>query len=169
MSRTLIAMRHAKAESGSDDDMKRPLSKRGYRDAQLIANWLTTWCSNHHIQRIRLLVSPATRTQLTANIIAEAFSGIELEQQTLDSLYLASTGDLQHIVHQQADSDYCLAVVGHNPAMHALVQYYMNEMLNKFPTAATACLTFDTPHWQSISPGNCTDSTLIKPKYLRQK
>ncbi len=170
MSKTLIAIRHAKSDwpQNGAPDIERPLTKRGLRDAQLIGHWLTTYCSNKHIYKLHLLTSPASRAQLTANTIVEAFSGIPLQVDTVDALYLASRNRLLEIIQQQDDNDNCIALVGHNPGMQELVEFFSGESLRKFPTCATACFEFSGDDWRGIGPQNCVDSTIIKPKFLRQ-
>ena len=62
----LILWRHAEAaEDGFEDDLERPLTPRGERQAARMAAWL-----NHHLPAsARVLASPALRTQQTAKAL----------------------------------------------------------------------------------------------------
>ena len=57
----LLLWRHAEAEDG-EDDLKRGLTARGEEQAAVMAKWLRA----HQPRDLRILVSPAVRTQQTA-------------------------------------------------------------------------------------------------------
>ncbi len=64
----LLLWRHAEAEDG-DDDLKRRLTERGERQAQRMA----TWILRHQPKDLRIVVSPAVRTQQTAEALKLPF------------------------------------------------------------------------------------------------
>jgi phosphohistidine phosphatase len=67
----LILWRHAEAEEAGlgDDDLKRPLTAKGERQAERMAEWL-----NHRLTHsTRVLVSPALRCQQTAKALGRKF------------------------------------------------------------------------------------------------
>lgn len=67
----LILWRHAEAIEGEDaaDDLERPLTSRGERQAARMASWL-----NQHLPATtRVLASPARRTQQTATLLERKF------------------------------------------------------------------------------------------------
>ena len=57
----LLLWRHAEAEDG-DEDMKRRLTSRGELQAQRMAKWILA----HQPKDMRIIVSPAVRTQQTS-------------------------------------------------------------------------------------------------------
>ncbi len=67
----LILWRHAEAEEGDNDtsDLKRRLTARGDKQARQVARWL----QKHLPERRKVLVSPAERTQQTANALELAY------------------------------------------------------------------------------------------------
>jgi phosphohistidine phosphatase len=67
----LLLWRHAEAEEGSDD-MNRPLTERGQRQAKQMAQWL----NGHAPDGLRILVSPAVRTQQTAAALGRPFETV---------------------------------------------------------------------------------------------
>lgn len=60
----LLLWRHAEAEDG-DEDMKRRLTSRGELQAQRMAKWILA----HQPKDMRIIVSPAVRTQQTAKAL----------------------------------------------------------------------------------------------------
>ena len=64
----LLLWRHAEAEDG-EDDLKRRLTVRGERQARLMAAWIR----DHQPKDLRIIVSPAMRTQQTAEALKLPF------------------------------------------------------------------------------------------------
>jgi len=101
----LILWRHAEAEEGSDD-MKRALTKRGEKQARLMAAWLDARLP----ARCEVLVSPAVRTQQTAAALDKPFKTVRkiAPDATLPDL-IAATG--------WPDKRGAVLVVGHQPVL----------------------------------------------------
>jgi phosphohistidine phosphatase len=111
MTTHLILWRHAEAEeaSASLPDAKRRLTPRGEQQARDMARWLKTRLP----KKIRVLVSPAVRTQQTAHALALPFEieprvDIGAEPANL----LAASG--------WADGPGAVMLVGHQPALGQL-------------------------------------------------
>src|SRR5512145_1599083 len=64
----LLLWRHAEAEDG-EDDMKRRLTERGQKQARTMAAWLHA----HQPKDLRIIASPAIRTQQTAEALKLPF------------------------------------------------------------------------------------------------
>jgi phosphohistidine phosphatase len=64
----LLLWRHAEAEDG-EDDMKRRLTQRGEKQARVMAKWIRA----HQPRNLRIIVSPAVRTQQTAEALKLPF------------------------------------------------------------------------------------------------
>lgn len=64
----LLLWRHAEAEDG-EDDLKRRLTERGERQARLMGDWIR----QHQPKDMRIIVSPAVRTQQTAKALKLPF------------------------------------------------------------------------------------------------
>ena len=60
----ILLWRHAEAEDGAED-MKRKLTARGEKQARRVAGWIR----EHSRKNLRVLVSPAVRTQQTATAL----------------------------------------------------------------------------------------------------
>lgn len=64
----LLLWRHAEAEDG-EDDLRRLLTERGRKQAQVMAGWIR----NRQPKDLRIIVSPAIRTQQTAEALQLPF------------------------------------------------------------------------------------------------
>lgn len=64
----LLLWRHAEAEDG-EDDMRRRLTERGHKQARAMAKWIR----ERQIKDLRIIVSPAVRTQQTAEALKLPF------------------------------------------------------------------------------------------------
>lgn len=64
----LLLWRHAEAEDG-EDDLRRRLTERGRKQAQVMAAWIR----NRQPKDLRIIVSPAIRTQQTAEALQLPF------------------------------------------------------------------------------------------------
>ena len=67
----LLLWRHAEAEEG-EDDLKRRLTERGGKQARIMARWI----GEHQPRGMRVIVSPAVRTQQTAEALKLPFETI---------------------------------------------------------------------------------------------
>lgn len=67
----LLLWRHAEAEDG-EDDMKRRLTARGEKQARAMAGWIR----HQQPKDLRIIVSPAVRTQQTAEALNLPFETV---------------------------------------------------------------------------------------------
>ena len=170
MSKRLILIRHAKSSWNNSQitDKERPLNSRGQYVAPIMGQWLNGYCTDNNIQTIDFLVSTATRTQQTLKLLTSSITASILTTTSLDEVYLASSQSLQNLITKQSDDSDCIALIGHNPGMHMLVEHFTGERLNKFPTCAIACFQFDSNHWLNLRHTNCISSEIKTPKQLLQ-
>ena len=155
--RTLVVMRHAKAEREGVTDVERELSPRGHGDAAAVGRWLATT----GVEPGHALVSAATRTHQTWSHVCRG-AGWDLEPELDRGLYAADVDTALDLVRLVDDAHTTVVVVGHNPTMASLAQVLddgtgdveaANEMaIGTFPTSATAVLTYRGP-WRDLGPG----------------
>lgn len=133
--RTLVVLRHAKSDwSGDDEDIARPLAKRGRRQAPDSGRWL-----NANLDRIDLaLVSPAERARSTWHLVAEELDAPP-EMRLDERLYAASAGQLLGVVRELPDEFHTVVVVGHNPGIEQLVSRLTGQEI-PMPTSAVAVI-----------------------------
>jgi phosphohistidine phosphatase len=112
--RTLVILRHAKAEQGATPDIDRSLTKRGHADAAAAGAWL----AEKGIAPDLVLCSPSRRTRETWHGIALALTAAP-EVRYEETIYAASTEDLLELVTGVTNADTVL-LIGHNPGLSHL-------------------------------------------------
>lgn len=115
----LILWRHAEAEDGGPDtpDTKRRLTARGEKQAYDMAKWLTPRLP----KKIKILVSPAVRTQQTAHVLALPF---EIEPSIAVG---ATAADLIATTHWP-DQTGTTILVGHQPTLGRLAAWLLTDV-----------------------------------------
>jgi phosphohistidine phosphatase len=141
----LTIVRHAKSSwnDNSLPDNKRPLNRRGERDAPIMGERI-----NEHGVRPSLIVSsPATRAWTTAKIIAEAINYPREFLQKEDDLYLASLDEILDVVVAQENGFNNLMIVGHNPGLTDFANFLVPGLTNNLPTAGVVSVEIDQDDW----------------------
>lgn len=169
--KTIYVLRHAKAESGDAQmsDHDRPLSERGLEQCAVLAAYL----QKKSVTMDTILCSDAVRTKQTCDTISRKLS--PSWKATYDNaLYLASCGDLTHVLQGLPDSVSSALLIGHNPGLHELAIWLTNPrnsreltpLLMKFPTGTYTAWEANIPSWQDLSPqcGRLID--YVTPKML---
>jgi phosphohistidine phosphatase len=141
----LLLIRHAKAVHDiSYKDFERPLKHSGIQDAILMSERL----NSESISPQALITSPSIRTQATADIIAEH---LELPKPTENAkVYDASQKALLTIVNEFSDDYNFIGLVGHNPGINQLLDYYTGESREVSP-GTIALITFEVDKWEETS------------------
>ena len=104
----LLLWRHAEAEEG-EDDLNRRLTERGRKQARIMARWI----GEHRPKDLRIIVSPAVRTQQTAEALKVPFATVRTIGPD------AGVADLIAACGWPDASDAVL-VVGHQPVLGRL-------------------------------------------------
>jgi phosphohistidine phosphatase len=145
--KTLVVIRHAKAEQSGPSDFDRQLTDRGVVDATEAGQWL----AGRGIEPDQALVSSAVRAHQTWEAVNEG-GGWDLEGTFDDVLYEAGTESALDVVRETDDAIRTLVVVGHNPTMASLATLLDdgegddeagNEVATGFPTSAVAVFQYD--------------------------
>ncbi len=103
----LILWRHAEAaERGAPDDLSRPLTPKGERQAARMAEWLNQRLAHS----TRVLVSPALRCQQTAKALGRSF-------RTVDAIAPGAAPDALLQAARWPESGEPVLVVGHQPTL----------------------------------------------------
>ena len=104
----LLLWRHAEAEDGVDD-LKRRLTLRGEKQARTMAKWIR----EHQPKDLRIIVSPAVRTQQTAEALKLPFeTQRKIGPEACVSELVAASG------WPQAGG--AVLIVGHQPSLGRL-------------------------------------------------
>ncbi len=148
----LSIVRHAKSSwrDTSLPDRKRPLNKRGERDAPIMGKRI----SDHGIRPSLIVTSPATRARTTAKIIAGELNYPKEFLQREDHLYLASLDEILDVIVAQDDGFNSLMIVGHNPGFTDLVNFLQPGLTINLPTAGVVSVQIDQDNWNLFERPN---------------
>ncbi len=155
--RTLVVVRHAKAEAGAGTDHERSLTDRGRRDAAASGRWLAG-CG---LTPDAALVSDAARTRETWTEIAAA-AGWGLEADVDRAVYTAEIDSAFDLIRALDDGVETALIVGHNPTAGSLAHLLddgtgdpeaVTRLLSRgFPTSAAAVFEV-AGSWASLAEG----------------
>ena len=169
--KTLFVMRHAKAERDSETgrDFDRPLTKRGWRDAEAVGRAMRS----RGLELDSVLASPARRAAETATAFASSYG--RLEQQFEPGIYNAPADRLIEIVRTAGEGVERLLIVGHNPGFQDLVLRlasddpgdHSDHIVDGFPTAAVAAVELPVERWRDVAERSGRITELIQPRDLR--
>ena len=161
--RTLLVLRHAKAagEPGVND-LERPLTGGGRRDASAAGQWLLA----RGITPAWVLCSPARRTRQTWEQISAVLGGAAPGKDSVivdRRLYDAGAQDLLDLINEQPDDAHTLLAVGHNPASGQLVALLTRRVDIAFPACALAVIRLGES-WAAAAPGGGELAGLWTPR-----
>ncbi|WP_282859437.1 SixA phosphatase family protein [Pseudoclavibacter helvolus] len=155
MPRTLIMLRHAKAEHPMTiDDRQRSLADRGVREAAEAGDWL-----RENAPKVdKVLCSPAARTRQTLET-AEILAPAEFPS----ALYMGGEDDYLEQVKETDAEVQTLLVIGHEPTVSGTAialaadkdSELALEIRHGYPTSGITVLTFhgewDALRWNSAN------------------
>ncbi|MEC7851297.1 MAG: histidine phosphatase family protein [Bacteroidota bacterium] len=142
----LIIVRHCKS-SWSDmrlSDFDRPLNNRGMNDGDLMSGKLLENLSSVDL----LLSSSSNRTVLTSKFFIDKININKIKYE--DELYHA---DYKTIINKLKKVDNIinkLMVIGHNPGLTYLVNYFSNIRLYNLPTTGIVIFDLFIDNWKEI-------------------
>lgn len=159
ISRTLVVMRHAKAEQAGPSDYERPLAARGHDDAAAAGAWL----ANRGFVPDHTLVSAALRTRETFEHVRRGAGDSWAAASTSydRGLYAAGVDTALDLLSAVDDVHEQVLVIGHNPTVAHLAQLLddgegdldaANDLALGFPTSATAVFAY-AGSWADLAPG----------------
>ncbi len=145
--KSLYIMRHAKAalHNTAPTDFERKLTDRGLDDAKEMGKRLY----NKKPQIQSIIVSPATRTKQTAEIVAKEL-GISNIIYNKD-IYESSSNAIAQIVTEINDNYNNVMLVGHNPTFSGMMEYFTNKEIDNLPTAGMYLIEFETNTWKGAT------------------
>jgi len=165
--RTLVLLRHAKAERGDWGlDKDRVLSGRGRAQSAAVGRDLAAQGFLPDVA----LVSSARRTKQTFNVVA-ANADWDLQAESLDDLYHAWIEEVIELVRQVDPAANSVLVVGHQPTMSATAAALaggtsrpdaLARLGSGLPTAGRAVLQVDRP-WAELTPASAALIAVVTP------
>lgn len=167
--RLLTVIRHAKAEDAAlyPEDIARPLTERGVRDARSMArviaglqppiDWWVTSPALRARESTDAMVAEIGYTN-TISVLDEAYPGLA---DRWFAIVAATPSETRH-----------LAIVGHNPGLEELIAglcaggaLHLNFRL---PTAGVAHVELEVARWDQVRWGCGQLRLLISPKVLKK-
>ncbi|PWD49541.1 phosphohistidine phosphatase [Serinibacter arcticus] len=149
--RTLVLLRHAKAEGFAGSDEARPLAVAGRRQATAVGQALQ---ASGPVPDAAL-VSSAVRTRQTWELLASGLTAPP-EPELLDDLYDATARSALDLVRHVEPDVRTLLVVGHEPVMSSLALLLagpgsidLHQVSAGIPTATRCVLTLEGP-WAEL-------------------
>ena len=165
----LTILRHAKAELPEKypSDFVRPLTKRGEKDAALIAAFLAQldppidW----------ILSSPALRAEQTTKAVAKRLAK-NVPAVYEAQIYEADAGLLLNLLKAIPPEPEHVLLIGHNPSLESFVAGLCTgspgNLECRLATAAMAHLDMEIMRWDQIRWGSGVLQLLLQPRLLRK-
>jgi len=156
--RLLLLLRHAKAEQvAGKPDHDRVLAPRGRRDAEQVGRWLYA----QGVACDLVICSTAVRTRQTWEHAIRGGARSEFVEYRR-AVYLGGAGQVLDTIREDAGEVGTLMVIGHAPAVPALVSMLTDgegsveahrAVADGFPTSGLAVLRF-SGSWASLDHGD---------------
>lgn len=167
----LMLLRHAKSSwiGTTQSDFDRTLNDRGRRSSTLMGQHL----SDHNLTPERIFCSTAQRCRETlANLLPHWPAALEIN--TTRGLYDAMDGDYIEYIHAFGGSARSLMLIGHNSATQDTALTLtgsgnpdlIEQMEDKFPTAALAVIDFSQVDWSTLTAGSGRLVAFVRPRDL---
>jgi phosphohistidine phosphatase len=166
----LLLLRHAKTERAGPGarDRDRKLMQRGRIDAPIIGAYM----ARHRLVPDLAVVSPATRTVETWELVAPAFAK-KPRMVTDQRVYNAATDTLVELIRETPDAG-TLLIVGHNPGLHDLARQLIGsgdvesrEDLNeKLPTSGLVVIDLAFDDWSKLHDGAGRLERFVSPRLI---
>ena len=163
-SRTLFLVRHAKSswDDAGLDDKDRPLNGRGKEEAPKMGKHL----AGYSVKPELITSSPAVRALKTAQKIARELGFKKSDVLVNEGLYTFEGESLTDVIKGFDDKYRSVMLIGHNPAVTALVNELSNAGIDNVPTCGVVLLKFDAAKWKDIGRGKCSLLEFDYPKKL---
>ncbi len=160
----LFIIRHAKSDWDTVvDDMDRPLTERGVKNAYQMAERMK---GDGNVPRL-LLTSTAVRAFHTAVIMHRVW---ELENEALQirpRLYMAGPDKILQVVSEIPEEVESAAVFGHNPSFTELANRFLSQEVEKIHTAGVARFMFKEDSWKELGRVQPAEEFVDYPKRKR--
>lgn len=147
----LFLIRHAKSswDEQGVTDLKRPLNKRGKRDAPFMGKLL----HKGMIIPEQIYSSPAVRAITTANIFANELKFEKENIHVFESIYSGGIRELEDLI-QNFDDDYnSVFIFGHNPTFTVYANHLGDKYIANMPTCSIVGFELIVKRWAEVERG----------------
>ena len=160
--RELLIIRHAKSDWSDEslEDINRPLSDKGKKQACKMGHWL----AEHDLIPQLILVSPARRAQQTLTRLTRHWD-TPPENRTVEALYNADLETLIHTINQEVpDSVRRVAILGHNPGLEKLLAWLTGDEESSHLSTCAIAEVLVPGDWQHLQQAHARQIIRATPK-----
>lgn len=126
---TLFIVRHGHAKFTGSTDFERSLKDKGIKIVKTTAQFIQSQCVAQQLTPKLCISSAATRTLETAQIIASIIKGLNIDKY--QELYATSVSTWLTKIENLSEK--CLILVGHNPTLSQMVNYFCGHNIQMKP------------------------------------
>jgi phosphohistidine phosphatase len=163
MERQLFIIRHGKSSWDSIvDDLDRPLTDRGIRNAYEMATRL----QEKGLVPEAVYSSPANRALHTAIIMSRVWKLNDQQIHINRNLYMPEEEDIAATIYGVPDTLNSIAVYGHNPGFTEFANRFMKRPVDNVPTAGVVVVSMKLDSWSDLYNGRVTKAVLDYPKNI---
>lgn len=160
--KTIILIRHAKSSwEHSVNDLKRPLSERGFNDANLLSKNFKSYT----FLPDAIFSSPANRALTTCNIFIDNLNLSIKLLKVDDQLYDFGGNQVAKFINNLDDKISNVMIFGHNHAFTAIANGCGSIYIDNVPTCGLVKIEFNVDSWQDVKKG--TTTLIMFPKDLK--
>lgn len=162
--KTLYLLRHAKSSWKQPiDDHKRPLKKRGFKDAKLVSKHIKTLVKSPEI----IITSDANRAQTTAEFFKDAFKVSDKNFIKNKSLYDFGGKNVLEVIKNLDNTLERVLIVGHNHALTSIANMLGDIGIDNITTCGFVEIQFNIEKWEFANYGQTKN--IIFPRDLKPK
>lgn len=159
--KTLYFLRHAEAGFSSDvDDIDRPLTEKGIRDAERLGQIMTKKKYTPDF----IYCSDALRTSTTLDSLSIKEARVEKDNK----LYTGTSGDYIDLIQKTGSQYHNVLIIGHNPSIHEtvrfLVQYQGDIRLLSYRPCTLTVMKTNISDWSELSPSYSAIHDILIPE-----
>jgi len=160
--KTLLLMRHAKAEPDTGDDKARQLLPEGRQDAGRIGQFMR----GEFGEPGSVVASEAVRARQTSEIVANAL-GVPDRVLLEPRAYTFEGGELLAVLRDALDVS-LLLLIGHSPALEEMTAQLVGTSAAqvRLPPGGFMHLAFESERWDAIEMGAARLLGLVTPDTL---
>jgi phosphohistidine phosphatase len=157
----LTFIRHAKSDwsNTGQKDIDRPLNSKGLRDTPKMGGKL----KEMGFEPEKIFASISMRTRMTAELLVEQLN-YNQEVEYCEEIYEASVRSLFDFISLIPNQLNDIAIIGHNPTLTYISEYFSNEVLEHVPTCGVVRIAFDLEEWALLTKGGGKLIYFISPE-----
>ncbi|PHS05548.1 MAG: histidine phosphatase family protein [Kordia sp.] len=158
----IYLIRHAKSSwKHQVSDLKRPLKKRGFNDAELVGKHTNTLFNPPDV----ILCSPSKRTSQTAIIFIQKWKLESINITFINELYDFSGENLIKMIKNYNNELNSIMIFAHNFAVTEFVNIFGTTAIDSVPTCGFVVIDFDIDSWKNLTKGKTVYK--VFPKELK--